>query len=147
MLFNLRNLENVLERKLRTVSARECIFRASGGIRFKNFCQPRWRKGGGETPRCNRPAQKKSRYVTVTSKFCDLPKVMTANLLTCLNLAKWLLAFLLVKPIWHSLFFITKYLNAILWLYNYYFIWDRKNIVKLYLVETDCKSKLYQQCI
>ena len=33
-------LENVLQRNLRTGTARECIFRASGGTRFKNFCQP-----------------------------------------------------------------------------------------------------------
>ena len=39
-LFNLRNSENVLQRNLRTGTARECIFRASGGTRFKNFCQP-----------------------------------------------------------------------------------------------------------
>ena len=62
-LFNLRNLENVLQRNLRTGTARECIFRASGGTRL-NFCQPWWRKGGGETPRCNRSAQKNSGYVT-----------------------------------------------------------------------------------
>ena len=30
-------LENVLQRNLRTGTARECIFRASGGTRFKNF--------------------------------------------------------------------------------------------------------------
>ena len=51
-LFNLRNLENVLQRNLRTGTARECIFRASGGTRFKNFRQPWWRKGRGGTPRC-----------------------------------------------------------------------------------------------
>ena len=34
-LFNLRNLENVLQRNLRIGTARECIFRASGGTRFK----------------------------------------------------------------------------------------------------------------
>ena len=62
-LFNLRNLENVLQRNLRTGTARECIFRASGGTSFKNFCQPWWRKGGGGTPRCNRSAQKNSGYV------------------------------------------------------------------------------------
>ena len=47
LLLNLHNLENVLQRNLRTGMARECIFRASGGTRFKNFCQPWWRKGGG----------------------------------------------------------------------------------------------------
>ena len=57
-LFNLCNLENVLQRNLRTGTARECIFRASGGTRFKNFCQPCWRKGGGGTPRCNSLPQK-----------------------------------------------------------------------------------------
>ena len=46
-LFNLCNLENVLQRNLRTGTARECIFRASGGTRYKNFCQPCWWKGGG----------------------------------------------------------------------------------------------------
>ena len=52
-LFNLHNLENVLQRNLRTGTAKECIFRASGGTRFKNF----W-KGGGGTPRYNWSAQK-----------------------------------------------------------------------------------------
>ena len=33
-------LENVLQRNLRTGTAREFIFRASGGTRFKNFRQP-----------------------------------------------------------------------------------------------------------
>ena len=42
LLFNLLNLENVLQRNLRTGMTRECIFRASGGTRFKN-------KGGGGT--------------------------------------------------------------------------------------------------
>ena len=55
-LFNLRNLENVLQRNLSTGMARECIFRASGGTRFH--------KGRGETPKCNRSAQKNSGYVT-----------------------------------------------------------------------------------
>ena len=64
MLFNLRNLENVLQRNLRTGSARECIFRESGGTRFQNFRQQWWRKGGGGTPRCNQSAQKNSGYVT-----------------------------------------------------------------------------------
>ena len=64
-LFNLRNLENVLQRNLRTGTARECIFRASGGTRFKNFRQQWWRKGRAGTPRCNRSAQKNSGYVTV----------------------------------------------------------------------------------
>ena len=59
LLFNLHNLENVLQRNLRTGMARECIFRASGGTRFKNFYQPWCQKGGGETPRCNLSAQKK----------------------------------------------------------------------------------------
>ena len=63
-LFNLCNLENVLQRNLRTGTARECIFRASGGTRFKNFRQAWWRKGGGGTPRCNRSAQKNSGYIT-----------------------------------------------------------------------------------
>ena len=48
MLFNLCNLETVLQRNLRTSTARECIFRVSGGTRLKNFCQPWSRKGGGE---------------------------------------------------------------------------------------------------
>ena len=65
LLFNLLNLENVLQRNLRTGMARECIFRASGGTRFKNFHQPWCWKGGGGTPRCNRSAQKNSGYVTV----------------------------------------------------------------------------------
>ena len=50
-LFNLRNLENVLQKSLRTGTARECIFRASGGTRFKKFCQPWWWKGRGGTPK------------------------------------------------------------------------------------------------
>ena len=64
MLFNLRNLENVLQKNLRTGMARECIFSASGGTRFKNFRQIWWWKEGGGTPRCNRSAQKNSGYVT-----------------------------------------------------------------------------------
>ena len=36
----------------------------------------------------------------ITTKFFDLPKVMTTKFLTCLNSVKWLL----VKPIWQSLF-------------------------------------------
>ena len=74
MLFNLRNLENVLQRNLRTVMARECIFRASGGTRFKNFHQTWWRKGGVGTPRCNWPAQKNSGYVTdyCIWGYCDV---------------------------------------------------------------------------
>ena len=47
-LFNLCNLENVLQRNLRTGTARECIFRASGGTRHKDFHQPWWWIGGGE---------------------------------------------------------------------------------------------------
>ena len=68
-LFNLRNLENVLQRNLRTGTARECIFRASGGTRFKNFRHPWWRKEKGGTPRCNRSAQKNSGCVTGTCEF------------------------------------------------------------------------------
>ena len=34
---NLRNLKNDLQRNPRTVGARECIFRASGGTDFENF--------------------------------------------------------------------------------------------------------------
>ena len=34
---NLSNLENVLQRNLRTESTRKCIFRASGGTNFGNF--------------------------------------------------------------------------------------------------------------
>ena len=49
--------------------ARECIFRASGGTRFKNFCQPWWWKGWGKTPSCNQSAQKNSGCVTALSKF------------------------------------------------------------------------------
>ena len=63
-LFNLHNLENVLQRNLRTDTAREYIFRASGGTRFKNFNQPWWRKRGGGSPTCNRSAQKDSGYIT-----------------------------------------------------------------------------------
>ena len=44
LLFNLRNSENVLQRNLRTGTAKECIFRGSGGTRFKNF-RHRGRKG------------------------------------------------------------------------------------------------------
>ena len=39
----LSNMENVLQRNLRSDRARECIFRASGGTNFENFtaqCQP-----------------------------------------------------------------------------------------------------------
>ena len=57
-------LENVLQRNLRTGTARECIFRASGGTRFKNFRQPWWQKWEGGTPGGNRSAQKNSGYVT-----------------------------------------------------------------------------------
>ena len=57
-LFNLRNLEIALQRNLRTGTARKCIFRASGGTRFKNSRQSWWRKGTGGTPRCNRSAKK-----------------------------------------------------------------------------------------
>ena len=64
-LFNLCNVENVLQRNLRTRTARECIFRASGGTRFKNFHQPCCQKGEVLTPRCNRSAQKHSGHVTV----------------------------------------------------------------------------------
>ena len=42
---NLGNLENVLQRNLKTGRARECIFRASGGTNFENFSaqhQPWW---------------------------------------------------------------------------------------------------------
>ena len=63
-MFNLLNLENVLQRNLRTGTARECIFRASGGTRFKNFRQPWWQKWEGGTPGGNRSAQKNSGYVT-----------------------------------------------------------------------------------
>ena len=69
LLFNLHNLKNVLRRNLRTGMARECIFRASGGTRFKNFCQTWLRKGGGGTPRCNWSAQKNSRYVSDMTKM------------------------------------------------------------------------------
>ena len=68
-LFNLRNLENVLQRNLRTGMARECIFRASGGTRFKNFRQLWLQKGGGKTPRCNRSAQENSGYVTDNNQY------------------------------------------------------------------------------
>ena len=61
-LFNLCNLEKVLQRNLRTGTARVCIFRASGGTRF--FRQPWWQKGGTGTPRCSQSAQKNSGYVT-----------------------------------------------------------------------------------
>ena len=66
MLFNLRNLENVLQRNLRTGMARECIFRASGGTRFKKFPPTMVAEGGKGTPRCNWPAQKNSGYIIVT---------------------------------------------------------------------------------
>ena len=45
---------------------KECIFRASGGTRFKNFCHLWWQKRGGGIPRCNQPAQKNSGYVTLS---------------------------------------------------------------------------------
>ena len=68
-LFNLRNLENVLQRNLRTGTATECIFRVSGGTRFKNVRQLWLQKGGGKTPRCNRSAQKNSGYVTDNNQY------------------------------------------------------------------------------
>ena len=46
---NLSNLENACQRNLRTESARECIYRASGGTGFENFSarrQPWWRLCG-----------------------------------------------------------------------------------------------------
>ena len=64
LLFNLRNLENVLQRNLRTGTARECIFRASGGTRFKNIRQPWWWKGRGGMPGYNQSAQENSGYLT-----------------------------------------------------------------------------------
>ena len=48
MLFNLRNLENVLQRNLKTGTARERIFRASGGTRFKISANHGGGKGQGE---------------------------------------------------------------------------------------------------
>ena len=42
---SLSNLENVLQRNLTRVNARECIFRVSKGTNFENFstwCQPWW---------------------------------------------------------------------------------------------------------
>ena len=68
-LFNLGNLENVSQRNLRTGTARECIFRAYGGTRFKNSHQPWWWKGWGETPSCNQSAQKNSVKVLLSPKF------------------------------------------------------------------------------
>ena len=50
-------------------TARECIFTASGGTRFKNFCQPWCQKERGGTPRCNLSAQKNSGYVTGNQAF------------------------------------------------------------------------------
>ena len=44
----LSNLENVLQKNLRTGKPRECIFRASGGTNFENLPilhQPWWRFG------------------------------------------------------------------------------------------------------
>ena len=38
---NLSNLENVLQKNRRTDLAEECIFRASGGTNFENFCDLR----------------------------------------------------------------------------------------------------------
>ena len=42
---SLSDLENVLQRNLRTDRAKECIFRVSGGTNFENLstrCQPFW---------------------------------------------------------------------------------------------------------
>ena len=42
---NLSNLENILQKNLRTGRARECIFRASGGTNLENLShrhQPWW---------------------------------------------------------------------------------------------------------
>ena len=43
---NLSNLENVLQRNLRTDRARQCIFTASGGAIFFGSAQTRWNLGG-----------------------------------------------------------------------------------------------------
>ena len=45
LLFNLRNSENVLQRNLRTGTAKECIFRGSGGTSLKISANHRGRKG------------------------------------------------------------------------------------------------------
>ena len=74
MLFSLRNLENVLQRNLRTGTARECIFRASGGTRFKNFDNHGSGKGGG-TPRCNWLPKKTLDMSLTYSKHCQTFKM------------------------------------------------------------------------
>ena len=81
-LFNLCNLENVFQKNLRTGMARECIFRASGDLRFKNFPQPWWQKGGGGIPRCNQSAQKNSGFVTADGALLlgDSKKLSTRRL-------------------------------------------------------------------
>ena len=52
---DLSNLENVLQRNLRTSRAGECIFRASGGTNFKNLPtghQPWWCPQGFDVCKC-----------------------------------------------------------------------------------------------
>ena len=60
----LSNLENVLQRNLRTGKARECILRVSGGTNFENFSAQRqpWQHLRGFN--VYRSAQKNSGYVT-----------------------------------------------------------------------------------
>ena len=66
---NLRNLENVLQRNLRTNRAGECIFRASGGTSFKNFSVSRQHSdafvGSMYVPICS---EKNSGYVSELGK-------------------------------------------------------------------------------
>ena len=53
---NLSNLENVLQRNVRTDRAGDCIFKASGGTDFEHFsakCQPLWRLRGFDVPSFN----------------------------------------------------------------------------------------------
>ena len=70
-------------------TAKECIFRASGGTRFKNFRQPLWRKGGGGTPRYNRSAQKNSGYVSLSTPEFLLTQMINENI-THLENVRWL---------------------------------------------------------
>ena len=73
---NLSNLENVLQRNLRTDRAGECIYRASGGTNFQNFstqCQTWWHVGGIDV--CTGLLKKNSGYVTVYKPVLETLKV------------------------------------------------------------------------
>ena len=66
---------------------------------------------------------------------------MTTKFLNCLNLAKWLLTFVLVKPIWHSLFYHQVFECNIMTprLHTIWYSVDRKNMIVKILVDQQCK--------